>query len=129
MRRLAAVWLAALACTVAVGSACECLVCEDGSEVKDQTTNKPSPGEPAFNCEGKVHTSYKGKPMDKFTCNVKKIETDASGTKKAIGHCKSIQESAHGAAARRGVRSLRATARSGPSPACTTRPAGKPRVA
>jgi hypothetical protein len=98
MRRLAAVWLAALACTVAVGSACECLVCEDGSEVKDQTTNKPSPGEPAFNCAGKVHTSYKGKPMDLFTCNVKKIETDASGTKKAIGHCKSIQESAHGAA-------------------------------
>ena len=116
MRRLAAVWLAALACTVAVGSACECLVCEDGSEVKDQTTNKPSPGEPAFNCEGKVHTSYKGKPMDKFTCNVKKIETDASGTKKAIGHCKSIQESAHGAAARR--------RRSDPSRTCSGVKAG-----
>ena len=69
-RRFTGVYLATLACAVAASSACDCLVCDDGSEVQDQSTNKPSPGEPAFNCAGTVHTSYKGKPMDLFTCNV-----------------------------------------------------------
>ena len=60
--------LAVLTCTLAAGAAqtCDCLVCDDGSEVQDQKKNIAKPGEPAFNCVGTLMAN-----MDKFKCNVK----------------------------------------------------------